>query len=95
MPCSSKTYRSTRFSFSVSRRLVGYWPIQELLGFLQIVGRLHEGWCQRQELLDLDDHLLADIGISRDVAISEASKPLWRWASGETRHRRGCRQRRR
>jgi uncharacterized protein YjiS (DUF1127 family) len=36
---------------------------------------------QRQrlgELADLNDHLLRDIGVSRDEASNEAAKPFWR-----------------
>lgn len=32
---------------------------------------------QRRALLDLDDHLLADIGVSRAAAIREADKRFW------------------
>ncbi|WP_119420950.1 DUF1127 domain-containing protein [Desertibaculum subflavum] len=32
---------------------------------------------QRQALRNLDDHLLADIGISRAAAIREAEKRFW------------------
>lgn len=32
---------------------------------------------QRQALLKLDDHLLADIGISRDQVNSESNKKFW------------------
>jgi uncharacterized protein YjiS (DUF1127 family) len=32
---------------------------------------------QRQKLLQLDDHLLADIGVSRERALREASKWFW------------------
>ena len=32
---------------------------------------------QRQALLDLDDHLLLDVGISREGAKREAAKPFW------------------
>jgi uncharacterized protein YjiS (DUF1127 family) len=42
------------------------------------VVRLHERWCQRRALLDLDDRLLRDIGITRRQAEEEARKPLWR-----------------
>lgn len=40
--------------------------------------RYQERWRQRQQLLELDDRLLADIGISRGRAISEARKPFWK-----------------
>ena len=33
---------------------------------------------QRRALLDLDDRLLADIGISREAAVREAEKWPWR-----------------
>ena len=33
---------------------------------------------QRLALLDLDDHQLSDIGISREAARREAEKPFWR-----------------
>ena len=32
---------------------------------------------QRQALLELDDRLLADVGITREAAASEAAKSLW------------------
>lgn len=33
---------------------------------------------QRRELLALDEHMLADIGISRGEALAEGRKPFWR-----------------
>jgi uncharacterized protein YjiS (DUF1127 family) len=32
---------------------------------------------QRRALLQLDDHLLADIGVSREQALREAGKWFW------------------
>ncbi|UYG03870.1 DUF1127 domain-containing protein [Halomonas sp. LR3S48] len=32
----------------------------------------------RRDLRDLDDHLLADIGLDRDTVEREVSKPFWR-----------------
>ena len=32
---------------------------------------------QRRDLLLLDDHLLNDIGVSREEALREAHRPLW------------------
>jgi hypothetical protein len=32
---------------------------------------------ERRALRDLDPHLLADIGITRDEAVAEASRPIW------------------
>ncbi len=37
----------------------------------------HDVWRQRRTLADLDDHLLADIGLTRHEATSEAARPIW------------------
>ena len=39
---------------------------------------MHERWLQRQALRELDNRLLADIGLTREQAIEEANKPFWR-----------------
>jgi len=39
---------------------------------------MHERWNQRQDLRALDDHLLRDIGITREQARREAGKPFWK-----------------
>jgi uncharacterized protein YjiS (DUF1127 family) len=33
--------------------------------------------CQRRQRLDLNDHLLADIGITREQAREQAGKSFW------------------
>lgn len=38
----------------------------------------HERARQRRALLQLSDHMLRDIGISRAEAVGEAGKPFWR-----------------
>ena len=38
---------------------------------------------QRRALSDLDDHLLRDIGVSREEARREAMRPFWRSGCGE------------
>ena len=40
--------------------------------------RLHDRLQQRRLLLELDDRMLADAGISRLQAIEEARKPFWK-----------------
>jgi uncharacterized protein YjiS (DUF1127 family) len=46
-------------------------------GWLQILKQKHDRWQQRRALLDLSDHLLEDIGITREEAKREAGKPFW------------------
>jgi len=38
----------------------------------------HSRYRQRQALMHLDDRLLSDIGVSREMARAEASKPFWK-----------------
>jgi len=45
-------------------------------GWVQVLKRMHDRWQQRQALLDLDDRLLSDIGITREEAEREARKPV-------------------
>ena len=40
--------------------------------------RLYDRQLQRRILLELDDRMLADIGLTREQAEAEARKPLWR-----------------
>ena len=47
-------------------------------GWLIALARAHERSRQRQTLRDLDDHLLRDIGVTREQAEREAHKPFWR-----------------
>jgi uncharacterized protein YjiS (DUF1127 family) len=47
-------------------------------GWFPLVQQMHDRWRQRQALLDLDDKLLRDIGITRDQAEREARKPFWK-----------------
>jgi uncharacterized protein YjiS (DUF1127 family) len=45
---------------------------------LAALRRMHTRWHQRHDLRELDDHLLRDIGVTREQARREASKPFWR-----------------
>lgn len=46
-------------------------------GFIQRVLMLASLARQRRRLGELPDHLLEDVGISRDAAIREARRPIW------------------
>ena len=48
------------------------------LGWAQVLKRMHDRWWQRQALLDLEDRLLDDIGITREQAEREARRPFWK-----------------
>lgn len=50
-------------------------PAQRLLATLIAWQQRYE---LRRHLLEMDDHLLEDVGISRDQARQEAAKPFWR-----------------
>ena len=57
-------------------------PRFELVSRLQdcvaFVFRLMDRQRQRHALLELDTHLLNDIGVSRRQALAEGRKPFWR-----------------
>jgi len=38
----------------------------------------YDRWIMRQELSDLDDRILRDIGLDREVVRREIEKPFWR-----------------
>ena len=82
MPCGSTAYIPTNHieTASPSRRDPG-WSWQIPLSWLaKIASRIAMGLerrYQREELLGLDDRLLADIGISREQAVEEALKSSW------------------
>lgn len=42
-----------------------------------VVAAWHSRARQRKSLAQLDDHLLADIGLTREVQVAESSKPFW------------------
>ena len=48
-------------------------PARLLRRFVFCVAR----WRQRRDLADLDEHLLRDIGVTREQATREASRPFW------------------
>jgi uncharacterized protein YjiS (DUF1127 family) len=39
--------------------------------------RLYDRQLQRRRLLELDDRMLSDIGVSREQAETEGRKPFW------------------
>ncbi|MGI8524989.1 MAG: DUF1127 domain-containing protein [Pseudolabrys sp.] len=75
MSCGSSTCKSSIFIVATSRPSALAWSIPNPF---ELAGRMQERWRQRQQLLELDDHQLLDIGISRRQANDEARKPFWK-----------------
>lgn len=46
--------------------------------FFGVMMSMYSRTLQRQNLAEMDEHLLADIGVSRTEAEIEARKPFWR-----------------
>jgi uncharacterized protein YjiS (DUF1127 family) len=78
MPCGSTTYIPANHieKASPSRQDPGWWqiPLSWLAKIASKIAMGLERRHRRRELLELDDRLLADIGISREQAIEEALK---------------------
>jgi uncharacterized protein YjiS (DUF1127 family) len=84
MSCGSVSYTSTAIHITVPaiRFVPAEWPA------ISWHALVHAAWTcalhfaqrrnQRLALHDLDDRLLADIGVSRADALAEARKPFWR-----------------
>ncbi|MDC9714814.1 MAG: DUF1127 domain-containing protein [Gammaproteobacteria bacterium] len=54
-----------------------YRAVLNVSRLLEMIKKYHAISKQRKELLHLTDRQLADIGINREEAIREASKPFW------------------
>lgn len=86
MSCGSRTLASTDFPHSLETaklpswcrhalRVLGTMTDQEQRRQLRLdLGKAR----QRKLLIELDDRLLADIGVTREQAEREARKPFWR-----------------
>jgi uncharacterized protein YjiS (DUF1127 family) len=79
MSCTSTTIPShTWLDLPARRRKHAAVDLRTLFGWVVASARTREKWRQRQALLGLDDHLLRDIGISREEAEREGRKPFWK-----------------
>lgn len=54
------------------------WKPARIVRMLQHLERALARKRQCRRLLELDDRLLDDIGVSREQALAEARKPFWR-----------------
>lgn len=46
-------------------------------GTVETLARWRERAAQRRQLMELDERLLSDIGLTRANAVNEAEKPFW------------------
>jgi uncharacterized protein YjiS (DUF1127 family) len=53
------------------------WP-SVLSGLVKTIAAWIERRRQLQALTELDDHLLSDVGLSREQARGEAARPFWK-----------------
>lgn len=77
MSCSSTTCSHSALSKIrvVQTLTIG---IPSPFGWMLVLKQMHDRWRQRQALLDLDDRLLDDIGITREEAARHAGKSFRR-----------------
>lgn len=45
--------------------------------FLSLIAAWDVVFRQRKALVELDDRMLSDIGVTRDAALAEAQRPVW------------------
>jgi uncharacterized protein YjiS (DUF1127 family) len=78
MSCGSTTCTTTSYDIPASKPLAGFeWLWQRPSVWLAKINDGHERSYQRRQLLELNDRLLADIGLSREQAVEEACKSFW------------------
>ena len=74
MSCGSTA--STKYHIPASKPFAG-WLWQKPSRWQAKISLGYERWHQRRQLLELDDRLLVDIGLSREDAVDEACKSFW------------------
>ncbi len=77
IPCSS-AYAPSAIPDASSRRRPLTSRRRQWRAAIERLPRLCDRCRQRQDLLELDDRLLADLGLTREQARREAEKPFWR-----------------
>jgi uncharacterized protein YjiS (DUF1127 family) len=78
MSCGSTTCTSTNYLKAAPPPFPDLrWCWQRPIAWLAGIAQAWERRRQRRQLLELDDRLLSDIGISRQQAAEEAFKSSW------------------
>ncbi len=78
MSCGSTTFTSTETIIPASNSAFVHQGAERLVRWIEAVSGIFCRRRQRQALLELEDHLLADIGLTREQAEQEARKPFWK-----------------
>lgn len=73
MSFANNTCSSTIINPATAHR----WRSYSLAHWISIAIQCYERRRERKALLELDDRMLADLGITKSQAIDEARKPLW------------------
>ena len=77
MSCSSKGHSPT-LAVCTPRSRDTDWPWPDWFRDLApAIARMWQKRRQRQRLLELDEHLLSDVGVTREQAEKEAAKWMW------------------
>jgi uncharacterized protein YjiS (DUF1127 family) len=78
MSCGSTTCISTETIIPASNSAFVHQGAERFVAWIEAISGMFNRRRQRQALLELDDHLLDDIGLTREQAEQEARKPLWK-----------------
>jgi uncharacterized protein YjiS (DUF1127 family) len=78
MSCGSTTCISTETIIPTSDSAFVHQGAERLVQWIEAVSGMFRRRRQRQALLALEGHLLADIGVTREQAEQEARKPFWK-----------------
>ena len=77
MPCANNTY-SVLIAPPAPTPVWVDWPWPDWVHAMpRRIGRMIDRHRQRRMLVELSDHLLTDIGLTREQALREAEKPFW------------------
>jgi uncharacterized protein YjiS (DUF1127 family) len=82
MSCDSTTHiphiPTTETIIPTSNSAFVHQGAERLVRWIEAASGMFRRRRERQELLKLEDHLLADVGLTREQAEQEARKPFWK-----------------
>lgn len=78
MSCDSTICISTETITPTSNSAFVHYGAERFVGWFETVGGIFQRRRQRRALLELEDYLLDDLGLTRQQAEQEARKPFWK-----------------